>query len=351
MNPLRILVVRNDKLGDFMLAWPALALLKRTLPQSHLAVLVPRYTFDLANQCPWVDQVLCDPQDLAHVNRHQFDVVLTLYSTGRVGWQVFKGRIPLRMAPATKWAQVFYNHRVVQRRSRSLKPEFEYNLDLALALLQRLGVPPVPSEAPFWPISASQQVEQRQLLAQQLGLDIERPWYFVHSGSGGSANNLSVEQFAQLVVAVQQQLGLAHMPLPQWVLTCGPGEEAQAQALQQCIAQLGHGQGHAPIHTVVYRSTQGLAPFALSLCTASVLVAGSTGPLHVAGALNVPTVGFFPAKRSATPLRWQPCNAPGRTLAFSPSADAHEAEATNMASIQVDACAPAMVQWLRGLEA
>ena len=32
----RILVVRNDKLGDFMLAWPALALLAQSLPNVFL---------------------------------------------------------------------------------------------------------------------------------------------------------------------------------------------------------------------------------------------------------------------------------------------------------------------------
>ena len=37
----RILVVRNDKLGDFMLAWPALACLKRAHPDNHVGVLVP----------------------------------------------------------------------------------------------------------------------------------------------------------------------------------------------------------------------------------------------------------------------------------------------------------------------
>jgi ADP-heptose:LPS heptosyltransferase len=345
MNPIRILVVRNDKLGDFMLAWPALALLKRSLPHSQIAVLVPPYTHDLATHCPWVDQVLCDPQDFKQLNRAHFDAVLTLFSTGRVGWQVFKGRIPWRFAPATKWAQVFYNHRVAQRRSRSLKPEFEYNTDLAHALLQHLGVSAAPSTAPYWPISSDLKDQQRQQLAQQLGLDAARPWYFVHSGSGGSANNLSVEQFAQLVVAVHQQLALAHMPLPQWVLTCGPGEEAQTQALHQRVVQLGQDQ----VPSVVYRSQQGLTPFALSLCTASVLLAGSTGPLHVAGALDVPTVGFFPAKRSATPLRWQPCNAPGRTLAFSPPAHIDEAIACNMANINMLDCAPTVVRWLREL--
>ena len=119
MKLLRILVVRNDKLGDFMLAWPALALLKRSLPQCQLSVLVPAYTQSLAEVCPWVDHVLTDPQDLDQVTRQNFDAVLTLFSTGRIGWQVFKGRIPIRFAPATKWAQVFYNRTVVQRRSRS----------------------------------------------------------------------------------------------------------------------------------------------------------------------------------------------------------------------------------------
>jgi len=344
MKPLRILVVRNDKLGDFMLAWPALALLKRSLPNGHIAVLVPPYTYSLATQCPWVDQVLCDPKDLPLANRSQFDAVLTLFSTGRVGWQVFRGRILLRFAPATKWAQVFYNHRVVQRRSRSLKPEYEYNLDLAHALLRQLRVSPAPSAAPYWPVTADLQAQQRQLLVQRLGLDAAQPWYFVHSGSGGSANNLSMEQFSQLVVAVQRQLSQAQMPSPQWVLTCGPGEEAQAQALHQRIVRLGEGQARS----VVYHSTGGLAPFALSLCTASAFIAGSTGPLHVAGALDVPTVGFFPAKRSATSLRWQPCNSPGRTLGFSPSAAVGQTEANNLLGINVLECAASIVQWLRG---
>jgi ADP-heptose:LPS heptosyltransferase len=257
---------------------------------------------------------------------------------------VFKGRIPLRMAPATKWAQVFYNRRVVQRRSRSQKPEFEYNLDLARALLQQLGVAPAHSEAPYWPVTSQQRAEQRQHLAQQLGLDATKPWYFVHSGSGGSANNLSIDQYTQLVLAMQNELQQKGMPQPHWVFTCGPGEEAKAEQLHKLVG--------LP-HAVVYRSTQGLAAFALSLCAADLVVAGSTGPLHVAGALDVPTVGFFPAKRSATSLRWQPCNAPGRTLGFSPSVGSGDAasqdEATNMGSIDMQACAPTIVEWLQGL--
>ena len=205
MKLLRILVVRNDKLGDFMLAWPALALLKRSLPQTHLSVLVPAYTQSLAEICPWVDQVLSDPQDLDQMNRQHFDAVLTLFSTGRIGWQVFKGRIPIRFAPATKWAQVFYNHTVVQRRSRSEKPEFIYNLELASALIEFLGHKPIQSSPPFWPMTSDETMALREQLANMLGLDAARPWFFLHSGSGGSANNLSIDQYAQLVIAIRSR--------------------------------------------------------------------------------------------------------------------------------------------------
>lgn len=336
MSSLRILVVRNDKLGDFMLAWPALALLKRSLPQIHLTVLVPAYTQSLAQVCPWVDQVLLDPQDFKQVNRQYFDAVLTLFSTGRIGWQVFKGRIPIRFAPATKWAQVFYNHTVVQRRSRSEKPEFIYNLELASALIEFLGHKPAQSLPPYWPMNSDETMALRKQLANLLGLDAARPWFFLHSGSGGSANNLSIDQYAQLVISMHQQLQQEGRHLPQWVLTCGPGEEASVESLHQRIPD--------DVAAVMYRSTDGLVAFAKSIATAQLMVAGSTGPLHIAGALDVPTVGFFPAKRSATPLRWRPCNSEGRTISFSPEFDSKEL--TNMSTIDVNLCAQRIVSWL-----
>lgn len=336
MSSLRILVVRNDKLGDFMLAWPALALLKRSLPQIHLTVLVPAYTQSLAQVCPWVDQVLLDPQDFKQVNRQYFDAVLTLFSTGRIGWQVFKGRIPIRFAPATKWAQVFYNHTVVQRRSRSEKPEFIYNLELASALIEFLGHKPAQSLPPYWPMNSDETMALRKQLANLLGLDAARPWFFLHSGSGGSANNLSIDQYAQLVISMHQQLQQEGRHLPQWVLTCGPGEEASVESLHQRMPD--------DVAAVMYRSTDGLVAFAKSIATAQLMVAGSTGPLHIAGALDVPTVGFFPAKRSATPLRWRPCNSEGRTISFSPELDSKEL--TNMSTIDVNLCAQRIVSWL-----
>ena len=44
----------------------------------------------------------------------------------------------------------------------------------------------------------------------------------------------------------------------------------------------------------------------ISIC--DIFIAGSTGPLHIAGALNKKTIGFYPSKRSSTSLRWETIN-------------------------------------------
>ena len=49
-----------------------------------------------------------------------------------------------------------------------------------------------------------------------------------------------------------------------------------------------------------------------------VFIGGSTGPLHISGALNIRTVAFYSARKSATALRWRTLNSENHRLCFSP---------------------------------
>lgn len=341
----RLLVVRNDKLGDFMLAWPALACLRAASPRPHISVLVPAYTAPMARLCPWIDEVLIDPGEdapsaerqrlLAEVKAARFDALLTLFSTPRIGWLGWRAGIPLRLAPATKWAQLFYNRRVVQRRSRSEKPEYRYNQELAEALVGALGLAPGGRpEPPYWPLSERERQTQQRRLTEELGLDPARPWIFLHGGSGGSAVNLTPEQYARLVLDVDARL--AGERRPQWILTAGPGEEATAEAILAPLFEAGVSARRLPPRA-------SLADFAVSLAAADLFIAGSTGPLHIAGCLDIATAGFYPARRSATPLRWQTCNRSEHRLAFCPPGEAGEQD---MASIDLSGAAEAIADLL-----
>lgn len=322
MSRERVLVVRNDKLGDFLLAWPALALLKESLPAMAVDVLVPEYTREVAELCPWVERVVIDPGERAGaraltrtLREGGWSALIALFSTTRVGFAAWRARIPVRLAPATKLAQIFFDRRLVQRRSRSEKPEFEYNADLVRHFLAERGVAPVEVGPPYLRFDSERVGEVERAFRERHGLDGGTRLVFVHPGSGGSARNLSLEQFGTLANRLESARGHA------FVVTAGPGEEAAAAELARRISS-------AP--SVVHRSEHGLTRFAEHLAFADLFVSGSTGTLHLAGALDRPTAAFFPRRRSSTPLRWRPICSPGRHLAWCPAPEAGESDLSSI---------------------
>lgn len=325
---MNVLVIRNDKLGDFMLAWPAFAMLKASDPSLKLTALVPSYTAELTRACPYLDDVIIDATKndkmafqrvVSEIKARQFDAMISFFSNTHNAKLAWKCRIPYRLAPATKWVQFFYNHRLTQRRSQSAKPEFEYNLDLARAFLRDHKIPVVEPRTPYLSFEQSAVEIQRKFLCDQLQIDTSKKWIFLHSGSGGSANNLSLTQYAQLI------RGVLHHFDAYVILTAGPTESEKARELA--------GRVQDP-RVVIYDKNNGLVDFALSLACADVFIAGSTGPLHLSGALNVPTIGFYPSRRSATPLRWQPINDVHKHLAFCPPND--KASQTDLTQIKIE---------------
>ncbi|VAX13086.1 ADP-heptose--lipooligosaccharide heptosyltransferase II, partial [hydrothermal vent metagenome] len=117
----KILLIRNDKLGDFMLAFPAFAQLRQSLPDAELHILVPEYTRPLAEACKYIDQIILDPGKdggfwnlVKQLRSQHYDAVISLYSTTRIGLTVYLAGIPERIAPATKLAQIFYTKRLSQ---------------------------------------------------------------------------------------------------------------------------------------------------------------------------------------------------------------------------------------------
>ncbi len=326
----KLLVIRNDKIGDFMLAWPSFAMLKASMPECHITALVPKYTAVLAELCPWIDEVMIDPTEKAdkstqkaliqQLKAKNFDASINLFSTTYNALLVWKAGIRYRLAPATKLAQVFYNKRIKQKRSQSAKPEYEYNLDLVRAFLSDIGKTVVEPEAPYLVFEEQILKAQRDKLAQQLVIDAVKPWVFVHAGSGGSANNLTLEQYANLIQGLEGEHEV--------VLTAGPGEEEKAAELKSLIEERG---GNAAL----YDKNDGLVDFTRSIACAQLFIAGSTGPLHIAATLDVPTIGFFPAKRSATPQRWRPLNSEGRHIAFCPPQAEDKQSQENMTRIDI----------------
>lgn len=319
---MKLLIVRNDKLGDFILSIPVFALIKKYCPQSELHAFIPHYTSEIAVNCNYIDKAIIDPGSSAtlseqlhtikSIRQEKYDAIITLYTTSRMGIFSFLSGVKYRLAPATKIAQIFYNHRLTQRRSKSLKPEYEYNKDLAIKFLadQNITVKEQP-QTPYLIFRNEEIAETKRNFYHEYQLDSNTRLIFIHPGTGGSATNLSLEQYANLA----RNLNISNNYI--FVITAGPNEVEYANTLSTLLGD---------IPNVVYPSINGLVNFSKIIQLCDLFISGSTGPLHIAGALNRPTAAFYQRRRSATPLRWQTLNSEDKRLAFTPPEDADESD-------------------------
>lgn len=328
--PRNILVVRNDKVGDFMLVWPAFALIKLQYPECRVTALVPEYTRQLAEICPWIDAVISDTPDTSvlsgarhlarEIKKRDFDASISFFLEFRTALALWFAEIPVRIAPATKLAQLLVNRKLVQRRSRSLKPEFQYNIELVAHMARTYGHTPVdPPGPPYLAFDNDEVSTIRNDYQQKHHLDRNHRLVIIHPGHGGSANNLSIAQYAELAGS----LGRSPVHI---IITAGPGEVDIAMQLSGLLGDISHS---------VYHSRTGLADFARFIAATDMFISGSTGPLHIAGALDIATCAFYPSRKSATSLRWQTLNQDYHRLAFSPENHSDDMSKVNLADAAV----------------
>lgn len=240
----------------------------------------------------------------------------------RTALALWLAHIPQRYGPATKLAQLFLNKQLTQKRSLSLKPEYEYNVDLVRHFISANGDDTVKmQDPPYLRFNQQEILNLKQSYISKHDIAAEKKLVFIHAGSGGSAINLTLQQFAELARLISKSNNV------HFVVTAGPDELDTANKLSELLNGIKHN---------VYHSTEGLVSFSKFISICDLFISGSTGPLHIAGTLNVATAAFYPARQSATSLRWQTSNDKNKRLAFKP--DAYTGD-NDMQSINIQECA------------
>ncbi len=284
---MNILVVRNDKLGDFITALPTFYVLKHYNPSNRIVALVAPLNRKFAESCVFIDEVIVDTGDdileLAFkIREAKIDASITLFSNTRVALAQWIARIPIRIAPATKIAQIFYNRRITQRRSEVKMAEFEYNLELAKALFPDVSLNfPKPlltfDDTVFQTFCAEYKITKKVIA--------------FHPGFGGSSDaNWRLDEYMELVKIAEADHNF------DVVMTFGPDEES---LYNEAKALLGESR------VVVYRSLGSVVDFAALLSRFRLFVSTSTGTYHLASAGGCETFTFFADTLFASSSRWK----------------------------------------------
>lgn len=277
--------------------------LKRHFPGSHVALLIRPYTAELATADPHVDEVIAiDDRSspvralAADLRSRRFDAVFHTQPRPRLALATALAGIPVRAGTGYRWYSFLFNRRVYEHRKTAERHELEYNLNLLRAVgidgewgdvTPRLGVGP--------------EHEARAMAAlEAAGVSGGTRFAILHPGSGGSARDWSPEKFSELSRTLAAEGGLGV------VVTGGKGEEA-------LVARVAAG-GPNGVATIV--GSLGILDFAALAKRASVFVANSTGPIHIAAAVGTPVVGLYPQLPPLSAARWGPYT--DRKVVFTP---------------------------------
>lgn len=289
---MNILVVRNDKLGDFITALPAIYVLKQHNCENKIIVCVSPLNKTLAESISFIDEVIVDDTNSAISLSRKFkqkdiDVSITLFSNTKVALAQFLAGIKIRIAPATKIAQIFYNRRIKQRRSQVKMTEYQYNLELTKALFKdiKLDFP-----SPLVTIDEKDKRKTFDGFIEKYNIKQDKKVIAFHPGFGGSSDaNWTIDEYIELAKLLLDKKEY------QIVFTFGPGEEDLYNSVANASLE----------NVVLYKSKGSIMDFARLISSFKLFISTSTGTYHLAAMVGTPTMTFFADTLFASSKRWK----------------------------------------------
>ena len=281
----RLVVVRQDRLGDFVLTLPAIAALRAAYPAAWLGVIVAAVAAPLARRVPGIDgvtEIEGAGRALSQALRRLApELVVSISRSAGTALAAARAGVRHRIGAGLRLYSPLFTRRVSERRSRGARHEVEY----ALSFAHRAGAGGGPASFPLVPDADAERETASWLAARDLG----SRFAVVHAGSGGSCPRWPVGHFLELAARLERD------GLPT-VATVGPGDDDVAAALDR--------RGIAPFRFRV----ENLAALTRR---AALVVSNSTAPVHLAAAQGTPALALHAPWPSCGVGRWGPYHANG----------------------------------------
>ena len=270
----RILVIKLRAVGDIVLSTPVVQNLRDYFPQSEIDFLLDKFAEDVVVGNPFVSEVVSFDRSrdsgagiIREIRKRKYDLVIDLFSNPRSAIIAGLSGASVRVGFPFRWRRYAFNV-IVHPRTGNI-----HNVDFNLDALRRLEIP-VHHRSPFLPVTEGAEAFARDWLSQN---DLERKLLVaLNPGGGWVTKRWGLDHYAQLGDGISNRHGAAIVVL--W----GPGEESDAKIIAEKMK--------APAH-LSPRTTLAQLAGILRHCTA--LVSNDSGPMHMAAALQVPTLGIF----------------------------------------------------------
>ncbi len=321
--PARILVVKTDEIGDFVLATPFFRELRLLYPKAEIVLVVNPVTYNLAELCPYVDEIIVYRQAVARFLR---PFVLP-WRAFKLGHSVLQPR-EFDLAVMPRWDMDGYyasyiahfsgakrrigfsehaneRKRMVNRGFEALftdvlrQGETRHEVERCLDVIRFLGGEPSSSAVELWTDAGDEKRVDEMLAGRS-----DKTLVALCPGAGAAWRRWPKERFAELAKRLKRSCGASS------VIIGGKEDRRAAAAIQDAL-------GGAAID-VTGRTTLRQTATLLKKC--DLYVGNDTGSMHLAAAAGIPVVEIscFPMDGPVwhwnSPRRFGPWGVPHRIL-------------------------------------
>jgi len=274
-----ILIVRNDRFGEFLLNIPAIRAVKETFVGSNIILAVDHRVKELAEKVPYSDEIITwrsGKHSLLEIvkfsnllKKKNIGTAVVMNPSKDTNIAVYMAGIPVRAGYAHKW-DFLLTKKIEDLKHLSQKHEVEYNLDLVKVI--------------------DAETKDKALVLKIDNVISKENIVLIHPWTSDPVKQWPKERFVALALRVLKETDLD-------VAIIGGPEEMQKSAMFDNLDKR--------IKNLTGKTT--LVELALILKKSKLLISGDSGPVHMACAVGTPVIALFrndmPGKE---PKRWGP---------------------------------------------
>ncbi len=292
----RILIRANNWIGDVVMISPAVRAIREHYRDARVAILAKRWVIETLRGNPFYDDLIEYDDEGAHrgpagllrlaarLRREAFDLALLFQKAFEAAVIARLAGIPLRVGYSADRRSPLLTHALPQ------PPPHTHHVDVFLGIARALGCA-VCDPIPFFHVDADSRARAAQWLGNA-GARGDRPIAAIHPGASKEPRAWHAGRFAELGRRLADRIGARVL-----VLAGPPDRIAEATIRRRipdaCLLPA------APEPTIQFMA--GL----IERC--DLFIGNDSGPMHIAAALDVPTIALFGP------------GSPGRTAPRAPS--------------------------------
>ena len=282
-----ILVIKPRAIGDVLLSTVVTENLRRAFPAARIAFLTESAAADIIRGNPFIDEaIVFRPQQdsflrlLQRLYLSRYDLVFDLFCNPRTAQMTAATRAPMRVGYPFRGRAWAYNIHVTTRADRVHNTQF--NLD-ALRALQI----PIVSENAVFPLPADVLDRLREVTRQYRRSP--GPLIALNAGGTWETKRWGLDRFAALADMLVERQDAN-------ILLCwGPGEEADVRHIADAMT-----------HDAIIAPPTTIGELGAMLSTCDCMISNDSGPMHIAAAVGIPTIGVFGPTNPQLQGPWSP---------------------------------------------